>query len=77
MKEEESLLTGERGGGLGERGGGPGVPGLRPVQGRGMGMASDREGGAEDDCNLSGIGSPSPLQVQQRVSGVQPTTYWH
>ena len=61
MKEESLLLTRERGGG-------PGVPSLRLVQGRGMGMAIKREGGAEADCNRSGIGSPSPLQVQQRKS---------
>ena len=60
-KEESLLLMGERGGGLG-------VPDIRPVQGGGMGMAIDREGGADDDRNLSGIGSPSPLQVQQRES---------
>ena len=59
MMEESSSVTGERGGG-------PGVAGLHPVQGRGMGMAIDKEGGAEADCNQSGIGCPSPLQVQQR-----------
>ena len=59
--EESLLLTGDRGGGLG-------VPGLRPVRGGGMGMLIDREGGADDDRNRSGIGSPSPLQVQQRES---------
>ena len=57
---EESLLL------MGERGGGLGVPGLCPVQGRGT--AINREGGAEADRNRSGIGSPSPLQVQQRES---------
>ena len=31
-----------------------------------MGMAIDREGGAEADHTRSGIGCPSPLQVQQR-----------
>ena len=61
MKEESLLL-------MGEGGGGPGVPNLRPVRGRGTGMAINREGGAEDEHNLSGIGSPSPLQVQQRES---------
>ena len=33
-----------------------------------MGMAIDREGGAKDDRTWSGIGSPSPVQVQQRES---------
>ena len=61
MMEESSLV-------MGERGGGPGVADLRPEQGRGMGMAIDKEGGAELDHTLSGIGSPSPLQVQQRES---------
>ena len=60
-KEDSSLL-------MGERGGGPGVPGLCPVQGGGMGMAIDREGGAKEERNPSGIGSPFPLQVQQRES---------
>ena len=60
-KEDSLLLTGERGEG-------PGVPGLHPVRGGGMGMASNREGGAEDEHNHSGRGSPSPLQVQQRES---------
>ena len=59
---EELLLV------MGERGGGPGVAGLRPVRGGGTGMAIDKEGGAEADCNQSGIGCPSPLQVQQRES---------
>ena len=58
MMEESSSVTVERGGG-------PGVTGLHPEQGRGMGMAIDREGGAEADHNQSGIGCPSPLQVQQ------------
>ena len=57
--EGELLVTGERGGGLG-------VAGLRPERGGGMGMAIDKEGGAEADHSQSGIGSPSPLQVQQR-----------
>ena len=57
--EESSLVTGERGGG-------PGVAGLHSEQGGGAGMAMDKEGGAEADCTQSGIGSPSPLQVQQR-----------
>ena len=35
---------------MGERGGGPGVGGLRPVRGGGMGMAMDKEGGAEEGC---------------------------
>ena len=61
MKEDLSLLTGERGGGQG-------VAGLCPVRGRGMGMAIDNEGGAEADRNRSGIGSPFPVQVQQRES---------
>ena len=59
---EESFLV------MGERGGGPGAAGLCPEQGRGMGMAIDKEGGAEADCTRSVIGSPSPLQVQQRES---------
>ena len=59
--EESSLV-------MGERGGGPGVAGLHPERGRGMGMAIDREGGAEADHTPLGIGSPSPLQVQQRES---------
>ena len=62
------------GGVMGERGGGPGVAGLRPVWGGGMGMAIDREGGAEADCTRSGIGCPSPLQVQQRESWRDITT---
>ena len=57
---EDSLLE------MGERGGGPGVGGLCPEQGTGMGMAIDKEGGAEEDCTRSGKGSPSPLEVQQR-----------
>ena len=61
MTEESSSVTGERGGG-------PGVAGLCPKQGGGMGMAIDREGGAEADRTQSGIGCPSPLQVQQRES---------
>ena len=61
MTEESSLVMGERGGGLG-------VGDLCPERGGGMGMGIDREGGAEADCTLSGIGSPSPLQVQQRES---------
>ena len=60
-KEDSSLLTGERGGGLG-------VAGLHPDQGGGMGMAIDNEGGAKADRNQSGIGSPFPVQVQQRES---------
>ena len=44
MREDLSLLTGERGGG-------PGVASLRPVRGGGVGMAIDNEGGAEVDCN--------------------------
>ena len=36
--------------------------------GGGTGMAIDNEGGAEDNQTLLGIGSPSPLQVQQRES---------
>ena len=59
MMEESSLVTGERGGG-------PGVGGLCPEQGGGMGMVIDKEGGAEADRTPSGIGSPSPLQDQQR-----------
>ena len=61
IKEESSLLMGERGGELG-------VGGLCPEQGRGMGMVIDKEGGAKADHNQSGIGCPSPLQVQQRKS---------
>ena len=60
-KEDSSLLTGERGGG-------PGVASLRPVQGGGTGMAIDKEEGAEADHTRSGIGCPSPLQVQQMES---------
>ena len=60
-KEDSSLLTGKRGGG-------PGVAGLRPVRGGGTGMAIDNEGGAKADRNRSGIGSPFPVQVQQRES---------
>ena len=59
--EESSSVTGERGGG-------PGVAALHPERGRGMGMAIDKEGGAKADCTQSGIGSPSPWQVQQRES---------
>ena len=59
---EESLSE------MGERGGGPGVAGLHPEQGRGMGMAIDREGGAKLDQTQSGIGCPSPLQVQHKES---------
>ena len=59
MREESSLV-------MGERGGGPGVAGLRPVRGGGMGMAIDKEGGAKADHTRSGIGCPFPLQVQQR-----------
>ena len=44
------------------------MAGLCPERGGGMGMAIDKEGGAEADCTQSGIGSPSPLQVQQRES---------
>ena len=61
MMEESSLVTGERGGG-------PGVAGLCRVRGGGMGMVIDKEGGAEADCTRSGIGCPSPQQVQQRES---------
>ena len=61
MTEESSLDTGERGGGLG-------VGGLCPERGGGTGMVIDKEGGAKDDQIWSGIGSPSPLQVQQRES---------
>ena len=50
----------------GERGGGLGVGGLFPEPGRGMGMAMDKLGGAEEERSQSGIGSPFPLQVQQR-----------
>ena len=55
-REELSLVTGERGGGLG-------VGGLCPEPGGGMAMAIDRLGGAEEEWSQSGIGSPSPLQV--------------
>ena len=61
MREESSSVTGERGGG-------PGVGGLRPRQGGGTRMATDKLGGAEADRTQSGIGSPSPLQVQQMES---------
>ena len=61
MREDSLLL-------MGERGGGPGVSGLCPRQGAGMGMATDKVGGAKEECSWSGIGSPSPLQVQQRES---------
>ena len=61
MTEESSSV-------MGERGGGPGVASLCPEQGGGMEMAIDKEGGAEADHNRSGIGCPSPLQVQQRES---------
>ena len=44
------------------------MPGLRPVRGGGMGTATDREGGAKEEHNQSVIGSPFPLQVQQRES---------
>ena len=66
--EEESGMTEDSSLVMGERGGGPGVAGLHPERGGGMGMAIDREGGAEDDRTLSGRGSPSPLQVQKRES---------
>ena len=58
--KEDSLL------GTGERGEGPGVGGLCPEQDGGMGMAIAKEGGANEDQSQSGIGFPSPLQVQQR-----------
>ena len=58
-KEESSSV-------MGERGGGPGVAGLHPERGGGTGMAIDKEGGAKADRSQSGIGCPSPLQVQQR-----------
>ena len=61
MKEELSLVTGERGGG-------PGVGGLHPEPGGGMGMAIDKQGGAEEEQSPSEIDCPSPLQVQQRES---------
>ena len=61
MMEESLLVTGERGGGSG-------VAGLCPEQGGGKGMVIDNEGGAKADHTLSGIGCPSPLQVQQRES---------
>ena len=61
MREESSLV-------MGERGGGPGVGGLRPEPGGGTGMAIDKLGGAEEEQSASGIGCPSPLQVQQRES---------
>ena len=69
MTEESSLL-------MGERGGGPGVGGLCPRQGRGMGMAINKERGAKADCTWSGIGSPSPLQVQQRESWRDKMMAW-
>ena len=61
VTEEESLVTGERGGG-------PGVAGLRPERGGETGMAIDKEGGAKADCTPPGRGSPSPLQTQHRES---------
>ena len=61
MTEKSSSETGERGGG-------PGVASLRPERGGGIGMAIDKEGGAEADRTQSGIGSPSPLQVQHMES---------
>ena len=61
MTEESSSDTGERGGALG-------VGGLRPESGGGMGMVTDKEGGAEAGQIWSGIGFPSPLQAQQRES---------
>ena len=61
MKEDSLLEMGERGGGLG-------VGGLCPELGGGMGIATDKLGGAEEEQSQSGIGSPSPLQVQQRES---------
>ena len=61
MMEESSSVTGERGGG-------PGVAGLCPERGGEMGMATDKEGEADANCNQSGIGCPFPLQVQQRES---------
>ena len=59
---EESLLV------IGERGGGVGVGAHHPEQGRGTGMAIEREGGTEEEQTLSGRGSPSPLEVQHRES---------
>ena len=64
--EEESGMTEDSSSVTGERGGGPGGGGLCPERDGGMGMAIDKEGGAKDDRTLSGIGSPSPLQVQPR-----------
>ena len=46
---EESGTTEESLSVTGERGGGPGVAGLHPERGGGMGMAIDKEGGAEAD----------------------------
>ena len=42
LVEESLSVTGDKGGGLG-------VGGLCPERGGGMGMATDNEGGAEDD----------------------------
>ena len=39
-------------------------------------MAIDKEGGAKDARTQSGIGCPSPLQVQQRESGRDIMTAW-
>ena len=63
---EKSGMTEESSSVMGERGGGPGVASLHPRRGGGMGMAIDKDGGAEADRTQSGIGCPSPLQVQQR-----------
>ena len=46
---EESGITEESLSVTGERGGGLGVAGLHPEQGEGMGMATDKVGGAEAD----------------------------
>ena len=66
--EEESGMTEDSLSVTGERGGGPGVGGLRPMRGGGTGMAMDKLGGAEEDRTRSGIGSPSPLQIQHKES---------
>ena len=65
---EESGMTEDSSSVTGERGGGPGVGGLRPMRGRGTGMAIDKPGGAKADRTWLGIGSPSPLQTQHKES---------
>ena len=73
---EESGMTEESLSETGERGGGPGVAGLCLEWGGGMGMAIDKEGGAKDNRTRLGIGSLSPLQVQQRESWRDKMMAW-